>query len=167
MGIQDKIAKGLFTAKRKFYDIEISMIGTEHKFIAITVTEDKYEDREYTITNNRDVTGYIDFPDNEVPIEPFGSSNQNSKTLPLYDLLPIRAWFKFEDAIKKEEILLYKVQLDPENFYILPLEVVNMLGKVDRGLVWIAYELAPYTLSLINEPEVQTIINTYLAEDWI
>lgn len=167
MGIQDVIGKRLFNAKRKFYDIEISQIGVEQKVIALTVEEDKYGDRDLTVTKEENITAILKFPDNEVPLENYTDSNTSGVSLHLYDLLPIIGYFKFEDNIKKEDIILFKVRLSDSQYKIIGLQIVDMIARIGLGLTWLQYELAPPTLSLTKETEINTIIEQYYNSDWL
>ena len=140
------------------------------------MTEDKYHDREFTITSSGSVSGIINYPDNEIPILFNTSDNtDNSLTVHMYDLLPIESWFKFENNLNKGDILLQKIKVNPtgdvtdtDSFRILMLEVVDVIGKASLEVTYLKYHLAPITLSIDNGlPALQPIIDNLLSADWI
>jgi len=165
--IQDKLLRGTATLRRKYYDIEIAHIGTEQKVIHISMVRDKYGDTEFTVVSDKVITGYIDYPGNEIPIAQEHSDNTANRGLYLYELLPIEGYFQFEDKVKFKDIILQKISMgDDDDFRIMGLQVSEITTKADVSAVWRKYILSPWTLSLESYPNIQTLVNTWYDIPW-
>ena len=176
MSFQGKLAKKTSPFIRKVSDFHIEQLGTEIELTRVTIVEDKYHDKEFTISSSGKVTGIINYPDSEMPIL-FNSTDNtnNSTTIHMYDLLPIEGFFKFENNLNKGDILLQKIKVNPtgditvsSNFRIMMLQVVDVIGKASLEVTYLKYHLAPITLSISTGlPALQPIIDAMLEADWV
>lgn len=174
MGFQQKLLRSVAKYQRKIQDKIIDHIGTEQKLVRVSLVEDKYGDEDLTVTTNEIITGSINYPDNEIPLAwEMNNSEASANNLHIYDLLPIEGFFKFETELDRGDILLQKVRVgvrgdstDSTNFRLIALQVVDLITKMTVEVVYKKYQLAPYTLSILEHPELQTIIDEYLAEEW-
>lgn len=173
---QQKLAKKLAKYQRKISDIHVQHLGTEQTLVRMSITTDKYEDSDYTITANEKISGILVYPDNEVPISQ-GTNNNNTtqNNLHLYDFLPIELFVKNTTDLKYGDIIFQKLKVntnlldtDSNAYRLISLQVVDINYKFTVEKVWSKYILAPYTLSIEfdNLPELQTIIDNYLSEEW-
>lgn len=177
MGFQQKLAISVSNYQRKVSDMHIDHLGTEQSLIRLTIDEDKYGDRDYVITANEKITGILIFPGGEIPIT-FGETNTTTtqNNVHLYDILPIELYVKNTTELKHGDIILQKIRTNanlpvsnPDAFRLISLQVVDTNIKFTVERVWTKYIVAPYTLNITADGMggLQTIINSYLAEDWI
>ncbi len=176
MSFQSKLAKKTSPFIRKVTDMHIESLGTEIEATRVSIVEDKYHDKEFSVTSTGKVTGIISYPDNEIPILFDTADNtNNSLTVHTYELLPIEGWFKFANNLNKGDIILQKIKVNPtgdvtvsSNFRILMLQVVDVVGKASLEVTYIKYTLAPITLSISTGlPALQPIIDNLLNAVWI
>jgi len=166
LGISEKIQRATFRMQRKLRDTTVDILSTKSTMsFLITVIKDKYQNKEYVLKDYKSVPVMIQFPDNEIPMSTFGSSvnSESSSVLHMYDILPIVAFFKFEDAVESGNILLYKMKLSDTEYQVLVLEVLQPIVKTNKvGVVYQEWVVAPATShSALNTSEFQTILNEY------
>ena len=176
MSFQSKLAKKVAPYQRKITDFHIEQLGSEVELTRVSIIENKYHDKEFSITSSGSVAGIINYPDSELPIL-FNSSDNtdNSTSIHMYNLLPIEGFFKFENNLNKGDILLQKIKVNPtgdvavsSNFRIMMLQVVDVIGKASLEVTYLKYHLAPITLSIDNGlPALQPIIDSLLNADWV
>jgi len=164
---QDRIQKGIYRIQRKMFDTYVQTLGIKSKGFVIETIEDKFHNIATTIKDYRPISYIINFPGNEIPSTSSDDTNQSSTTLYLYDILPITGYFKFEDKVKKNDIILYKVKKDDTNFEIIPFQLVDIINTATKvAIVYVAYNLAPITNhALLQNPAYLSIVERFENED--
>lgn len=177
MSIQSKIQRKIANYQRKVYDLHIDHVGQQATLTRVFSEEDKYGDREFTITGTEVFTAYINYPNSEIPITS-GTDNTDTtqNNVHLYSLLPIELFVKHTTELKVNDIVYQKVRVnpnlevtDPNAFRLLALQVVDQVSKfTGSDLVWIKYIVAPPTINYTSDEleELETVIDSALAEEW-
>lgn len=162
--LQSKLAKIQAKLKRKLSDNHLNNVGYDHKLLRITKTEDKYKNETIDYTSYDFITGYIEFPNNKVPI--FTTANFVSGTS-IYDLLPTKAYFKFEDNVQVDDIIIWKYLLNPdtEEYKVLVYTVVEHIGSFSNTLLYQEFNIAPHVLDMEAFPEIKAEIDDWKAEE--
>jgi len=157
--------------KRKLFSNRIKLKGFEIEGIRLQITEDRYSNKDFVITNHSKIEMVIDFPSKDVILQ--NSSRSNNETFnnyqSIYDILPIQGWTRMDSdyQLEKDDIILFKYLLEPLNsnidqkYFLQSLQVVGVTGRFTNTLLFKTYTLAPYTLNLPEFPEIQTILNSY------
>jgi hypothetical protein len=143
--------------KRKLVDNLMSHGGYTGKVLKLSISEDRYHDEEVSFNPDKDikfVTAVIEFPNKEIPI--FNTEGY-TKGINIYDLLPINAYFKFSDNIKKGDIIIIKYLLSPDNpkdYKLNILQIVESLGLFSNVMLMNKFHVAPFQLDIEHYPDV-------------
>lgn len=171
--LQNKLYKrNTANARRKLFDNQIKLKGEEVNTLVITSIPDPDfpDDEEMQVVDTKIISAVINFPDDEVTL----TSNSNGKytetlnptqtNFHLYNILPIEAYFKFEDFIKEGDIIVYKYT-DSNNISSPILFKVTRLngGGLSRFLTWKQYILSMEHIDIGDE--VRQLIDEYMTDD--
>lgn len=162
MGFQNKIQKKIANSQRKYFDIYLQHIGDEEEFISISMEEDRWNNTEYTLKAQGKRYGYIDFPGNEVPLTDLTGTNEpETKAFHLYDVLPTEGYFRFQDNIKRKDIIIKPYEIVQGEIYkVLMLQFTDVVARsTSAGVVWQKWNLAPPTFGEDLYPEIMAIVN--------
>lgn len=164
MSAFDKIAATQSKVKRKLFDYQISLSGTESKVVVLKIEQNKYKDTEVSIIKQMLTSVVLDIP-GEVPISKLrknlSSPVASTQSVFLYDILPIQIYTKFSDNIEKGDILIQRINMGVDYYYMI-LEVSETLGNlVGREVIYKKQNAAPYTQGLPEE--AVEIINSYMG----
>jgi hypothetical protein len=161
---QSRLSKIQARLKRKLSDNHLKNVGYDQRLIHVTFTEDKYGDETITIGDFNTILGWIQFPNNSVPL--FTTEGYESG-ITVYDLLPIKGYFRFSDNIEKGDLIIIKYLLDPDSdeTKIILLRVAEHVGSFSNTLIYQEFNLAPYNLDIENFPTLQTEIERLEAEE--
>lgn len=161
MSLQSRLAQAQSRLLKKLYDNNVSRVGTETHVVHLQRIEDRYRDEELTVVSRGVIIGYFDYP-NDIPLfqdrESSLSNNVSESGFSVYDLLPIRASFRNVDNVSEGDIIVrkfggYEVAGKP---FIQAYRVTEMLGAFNsHDLLRIKYDLAPYSMSLDQYPEIE------------
>ena len=170
MSIQSKMSFRQAKLKRRLYDNKIKLVGQKTQVIKLSIEEDDFGNRDFTIVAQEIITGIISIPGGEILLwnsSRAGNNPSEGSGVGVYDILPIDAWFKFSDKVEKGDILVYKYLIDPEtkDYHIQAFQVVNKIGKFSNNLLFVKYVLAKHMLDFTNYPEITPILNAYKALD--
>ena len=157
--------------KRKLFSNRIKLKGFEINGIRLQIEEDRYSNKNFTVTSHSKIEMVIDFPSKDIMLQ--NSSRSNNETFnnyqSIYDVLPIQGWTRMDSdyQLEKNDIILFKYLLEPLNpnieqeYFMQSLQVINVTGRFTNTLLFKTYTLAPYTLNLPEFPEIQTILDSY------
>lgn len=165
--LQSRLRYRTALLKRKLFDNQVKQTGDTIQLVRLTIEEDIYGNRGYVATSQEIITGIVSIPSNEVLLWENTNNPAEGSGIGIYDILPIEAWFQLDTNVQKGDIIILKYLLDPrtKDFKLIPLQVVNKVGRIANALVWTKWILAPYTLNLEDFPELTTILNRYKALD--
>lgn len=113
---------------------------------------DKYKDREIEgIVKSFLTSVIIDIP-GEVPITRLRTdvtiAPAQTKNLFFYDILPIQVYTKFEDNIERDDILIQRITMD-NNFYYMVLQITETVGNIVGGqITYKKQNASPFTMAL-------------------
>ncbi len=167
MSFQNKIQRDMASLQRIYFDISLEHLGDEENFLSISLEEDRFNNREYTIQEIGKKTGYIDFPEKNVPLtNKNGSNSATDSGFHLYELLPIEGYFRFEDQVKLQDILIKPYEIrEGVTYKALILQLVDNISRFTAaGVVWEKWSLAPPTFNTNIYEEIFTHIDEYLGE---
>lgn len=140
--ISDKSAK----LKRRLIDENIRKMGREMKIIRIQGQEDIFQDMTDISEISKDViNAIIKFP-TEVPLDRYradGQANVEETRTFFFDLLPIEAYTKFSDHVEKRDLLFFWLEDESYNRIPFLLQVTEVFGSFNTGLVYKKLYLAP------------------------
>ncbi len=161
MSIYESIKRASIKPKRTMFDFNISIVGKEVKAIRIHQEEDIFQDfSDPSILQTNVITASIRFPD-EVPLERSRISSQtsvsSSKTY-FYDILPIEIFAKLSDNIERNDFLFFFLEDEKNNKIPHLLQITDVFGKFEIGMVWKKFYASPY-----NGSDIEKII-PYLEE---
>jgi len=166
MGVYDKLSMAFGKQKRKLFDYQISLSGTEAKVVLLKLNNNKYKDEEVEIVKHFITDMIIDIP-GEIPIDRLRTNvlvpRATTQSIFFYDVLPIQVFTKFEDNLERGDILIQRITMDNLEYYMV-LEIADTLGDVlGRNIIYKKHNAAPCTQNL--PAEVETILNTYKGLD--
>lgn len=160
--------------KRKLYSNAIRLKGFDVKCIRVSVTEDKYANKDFVIHDHGTIEMVIDLPSKDVML---GNSSRTNNTFyqnfqSIYDVIPIFGYTQMtaEAQLEHDDIIIFKYILSPhienetQEAFIQTLQVSNVLGKFSNTLLYKKYVLAPYTFNVQEYPAIQTLIENYKIE---
>lgn len=169
MTIQDSISRKLWRWQKRMEDVSIQVSGTESKVAVLKVIRDKYSNESTEISVSGYVNVMLSFPDDEIPTSQWStdnSSENNTNTLHMYDLLPITLYITYENmkqyGITKDSIILYKIKNFDDTFQLLCLQITDSLskGNASSGITWVEFHVAPVTdYGLLQDQEFIDIMN--------
>ena len=170
VGPNEKIQRSILAIQNKLTDNLVSTIGTRStKSFLITLKQDKYQNRAYTIENYVPFDVIVNYPGNEIPVSLMGTNENatSTQTLHLYNILAITAFVKFSDNVKKGNVFLQKIKMGDGSFSVLSLEFIDLVIKANRvGVVYAEWTVAPVTnAALLNLPIFQKLINDFKEQD--
>lgn len=170
LGVNEAIQRAISRMQLKLHDFNVQLIGTGGTTtFLIQLIQDKYQNREYNVLDYKPISCMVQFPGNEIPVGTMGTndSTTSNNVLHMYDILPIIAYFKFEDNVKKGNLILYKIKLGDGTFQVLPLELLTPIVNATRtNVVYQEWNIAPMTdYALQNKPEFQSILEQYRNQD--
>lgn len=170
LGISEKIQRATYKVQKKLHDNSINIMGNKStNTFLIHAIKDKYNDKEYVIEGYSPISIMIQFPGEEIPIMTMGSGdNQTSNSiLHLYDILPITAFVKFEDNVKINDLVLYKVKFPNGEFQTMVLQFLQPIGQANRvGIVYMEWVVAPITdFALKKNPAYMQVLEIYKNQD--
>lgn len=163
MSIQSKIANSSVRRKRKMYDNALRTIGHETKVIRLQVNKDKYGNSESFIQSHEIITAYFDYP-GDIPLYTTRTGGiSKSVGSFIYDVLPVQAYFLFDDNVQEGDVLIRKFNegLDGEKVFLHTFEVLEQLGTFSTALLMKKYNLVPSQLDYSKYPELYKIIDMY------
>jgi len=162
--LQSRLSRRQAGLKRKLIDNNLNNAGYSNKILVIDIDENKYLDEEITFNRFDYVTGWISFPNNKIPIF---TTEGYEKGINIYDLLPIKAYFKHSDNIKKGDILIFKylLTLDTLEYKLIVLQVVEQVGSFSNVLLFSEYTVAPTTLDIEAFPAIKNEIDNWATGD--
>lgn len=154
MSIRESIYKKSYKVKQRLFDEAVKLKGRKVQAVRIKAEEiDIFGDRNVSVISNGTIEAIISFPD-RMPLERFRSdysSTVDESRVFFFDILPIQGYTKFSDHIEKGDILAFFLEDEVGNSLPFVLEVSNMFGKFEYGLVWKMQYLAPYNGRFTNE----------------
>lgn len=164
MSIQTKLENSSISSKRKLYDNSIRIHGQEVYGLRIKVTIDKYGDDDSTpvIVEQNEITVYMDYLNLEIPLNRYRidteTSTINSESIYLFEVLPIIAYVKWEDEIESGDLLVLVIK---DNDLDIPIvfRVSDMIGRLQKNLLYKKYNIAPYNPSSLDSTIKSTILN--------
>lgn len=170
LGISEKVQRAIHKVQKKLHDNSVNIMGNKStNTFLINAKKDKYNNKEYVIEGYRPISVMIQFPGQEIPIMTMGNGDNqtSSSVLHLYDILPITAFVKFEDNVKINDLILYKVKLPNDEYQEMVLQFLQPIGQANRvGIVYLEWVIAPVTdYALTKNPAFQQILATYKAQD--
>ena len=161
--------------KRKLFSNKVKLKGLDVQAIRLQVEEDKYSNKELTVTSHSKIEIVIDFPSKDVLL---GNTNRtNNETYlqyqSIYDVLPIYGYLRMDTnfQLEKDDIILFKYLLEPfrqdqvNDYFIQALQVASTFGRFSNTLLYKKYTLAPYNINIDEYPEIKTIIEAYQLEE--
>lgn len=156
--------------KRKLFDNKIKLQGFEVQCIRVTITEDRFSNRDYAIENHGLIEMILDIPSKEIFMGNSSRINNDAyeQFASLYQLLPITGYPKNDALLEQGDLILFKYLLDPldqtnssQKNYLQALQVSAPYGRFSNTLMYRYYHLAPYTFNTDVEPELAQLISQY------
>lgn len=164
VGIQEKLGRASLSRKRKLYDNNIRLVGRSLYAVRLTVTEDRYGDTtDLTIHSHNKIEAIIDYPDG-VPLYTDRTTNVSTTGSFIYDILPIEGYFRFEDNIQPDDILVVHFYDQQNEGFLQVYKVAELVGNFGIGVLSMRYSLAPYNEFLEEYPSVKQLIENYELE---
>jgi hypothetical protein len=162
MSAFDKISASQIGARRRLFDYQVNLSGTEAQVVLLKLDINKYQDREISIVDHFLTSIIFDIP-GEIPIDRLRKdvsvSPATTQSVFLYDIIPIQIYTKFEDNVERGDVLVQKIFMDNDAYYMV-LQVADTLGNlIGRQITYKKQNAAPYTDNLT--PEVQRILDNY------
>ena len=172
MNIQSKLQYKTARLKRKLFDNGIRKKALDIRALRLTVVEDRYGDKEYSIIDHGIVDLVNDIPGNSLQYfqgQRDSNNDMYNSGFSVYSFLPITAWPTNDAQLNKDDLIIFKYlnksydETDVEN-KIQILQVTNPIGKGTTTILYTEYNLAPYTMNIDEYPEIATIIESYRLE---
>jgi hypothetical protein len=162
--LQSRLSKKQSKLKRRLWDNNLNNVGYSFKMLKLRIQEDMYQDENVEYIKFSFLTGLIQFPNNRVPL--FTTENYD-KGVSVYDLLPTKAYFKFEDNVEKGDLLILKYILNPDtsDYKLLVYQIVEHIGSFSNVLIFQEYNVAPFTLDIENYPTIRNEIENWQDEE--
>lgn len=165
MGIQEKLGRASLARKRKLYDNNIRLVGRSLYAVRLEVTENKYGDEEEVIIHSHDsIEAIIDYPDG-IPLYRDRTAEADRTTGSfIYDLLPIEGYFRFEDNVKPNDVIVSKFYDQANEGFLQVYKVSELVGTFGIGVLSMRYSLVPYNDFIANYPSIVALIDGYELE---
>ena len=145
---QGKINKKTASIRRKLFDNNIQVMGTEFSCVRLKTTENMYEDTEtLTVISNDQLNAVIKVP-SDIPISRFRSDASDNpaddSNVFFYDILPIDVYTRWKDDLEKGDILIFKIFDETNKELQIILRIAEIVTKFSQAIVWKRSLAAPY-----------------------
>lgn len=174
MNITSRLNYKTAQLKRKLFSNRIKLKGLEVQGVRISVVEDRYSNKDLTVTSHSKIEMVIDFPSKDIMLQNVERTNNPTYATyqSIYDVLPIQGWTRMDSdyQLERDDIVLFKYLLNPlgsvpsQTSYLQALQVVSVTGRFTNTLLYKTYTLAPYNFNLQEYPEIEAIMNSYDIE---
>lgn len=173
MNIQSRLQYKTARLKRKLYDNGIRKKALDIRALRLTVEEDRYGNKDFTIIDHGVIDLAIDIPGQSLQYfqGQRGSNNafyENNQSI--YSYLPIRAWPTNDSRLNKDDLIIFKYLYEPydENeIQSVEIQVFQAANAISKGVTTILYSeftLSPYNFNIDEYPEIKTLIEQYKLE---
>lgn len=132
--------------------------------VRLKIEVDRYGDsQDVTIQTDDKIEAIVDFPDG-VPLYTDGDSEVSRVGSFIYDVLPIEAFFRFEDNVAPDDYIVMRFFDQKNDGFIQVYKVAELIGNMGVGVLSMRYSLAPYNALLSEYPNLKSLIESYELE---
>jgi len=171
MSVQSKFQFQTARLKIKLNCNIVKQKGFDILVIRLAVTEDKFENKDYTIVSSGIERIFIDFPGNI--LQSFQGQRDNNDSynsgVSVYNFIPIKAWTMSTCDLAKGDILVYRLlrySIDnSQSWQIHIFQVANVGPKATNTILYNEYTISPYNFDMNEYPAVKKLVENYQSEE--
>ena len=142
-------------------------MGRSLYVLRLQLSEDRYGDSQgAAIISNDYIEAIIDYPAG-IPLFTDRNLEVSSIGSYVYDVLPIEGYFRFQDNVVPDDIIVSRFFDQNDEGFIQVFRVAELIGNIGVGVLSMQYNLAPYNSFLDEYPNIKTEIETYESEAFL